>query len=137
MTPLGKRLRELRSQKGVTMKHMADELGVSSAYLSALEHGHRGRPGWLMLQRIIAYFNLIWDDAEDLVTLARSSDPRVTVDTSGLTPDATNLANLLAAHIAELSPQSLERMTRALQEELTKTDTLDQARVNARKSRML
>lgn len=118
MTPLGSKLRELRAQKGVTLKHMANELGVSSAYLSALEHGHRGRPGWLMLQRIIAYFNLIWDDAEDLVALARSSDPRVTVDTSGLSPQATSLANLLAANIADLSPQSLERLTQALQTEL-------------------
>ncbi|WP_306260258.1 helix-turn-helix domain-containing protein [Pararhizobium sp. IMCC21322] len=118
MTPLGKRLRELRSQKSVTLKHMADELGVSSAYLSALEHGHRGTPGWLMLQRIIAYFNLIWDDAEDLVALARSSDPRVTVDTSGLSPEATRLANLLAANIADLPPEALKRLIEALEAEL-------------------
>lgn len=118
MTPLGKRLRELRSQKGVTLKHMADELGVSSAYLSALEHGHRGTPGWLMLQRIIAYFNLIWDDAEDLVTLARRSDPRVTVDTSGLSPEATRLANLLAVNIADLPPEALERLIEAVEAEL-------------------
>lgn len=118
MTPLGKRLRELRSQKGVTLKHMADELSVSSAYLSALEHGHRGTPGWLMLQRIIAYFNLIWDDAEDLVALARSSDPRVTVDTSGLSPEATRIANLLAANIADLPPEALERLIEALEAEL-------------------
>lgn len=121
MTPLGKRLRELRSQKGATLKHMADEVGVSSAYLSALEHGHRGTPGWLMLQRIIAYFNLIWDDAEDLVALARSSDPRVTVDTSGLDPEATTLANLLATNIADLQPQSLERLIEALKAELRET----------------
>ncbi|MCR9236808.1 MAG: helix-turn-helix domain-containing protein [Alphaproteobacteria bacterium] len=118
MTPLGERLRELRSQKGVTLKNMADELGVSSAYLSALEHGHRGKPGWLMLQRIIAYFNLIWDDAEDLVALARSSDPRVTVDTSGLSPEATRLANLLAANIADLPPEALESLIEALEAEL-------------------
>lgn len=118
MTPLGQKLRELRSQKGVTLKNMAEDLGVTSAYLSALEHGHRGKPGWLMLQRIIEYFNLIWDDAEDLVALARSSDPRVTVDTAGLDPEATSLANLLAANIADLSPQSLERLIEALETEL-------------------
>tara|TARA_R110000868_G_scaffold45008_1_gene149680 strand:- start:310 stop:690 length:381 start_codon:yes stop_codon:yes gene_type:complete len=121
MTPLGQRLRELRSQKDVTLKHMADELGVSSAYLSALEHGHRGTPGWLMLQRIIAYFNLIWDDAEDLVVLARMSDPRVIVDTSGLDPEATRLANLMSSGIAELSPQALQRLTQVLQMELDDT----------------
>lgn len=119
MTPFGRRLRELRSQRGVTLKHMADELGVSSAYFSALEHGHRGAPGWLMLQRIIAYFNLIWDDAEDLVAVARMSDPRVIVDTAGLDPEATLLANLIALHIADLSPQALQRLTDMLESELS------------------
>lgn len=118
MTPLGKKMRELRSQKGVTLKHMAEELGVSSAYLSALEHGHRGTPGWLMLQRMIAYFNLIWDDAEELVALARRSDPRVIVDTSGLSPDATGLANLLAANISDLPPDALNRLIEAVEVEL-------------------
>ena len=45
MTPFGERMRDLRKAKGVTLKDMADAIGVSSAYLSALEHGKRGRPG--------------------------------------------------------------------------------------------
>ena len=32
-------------------------IGVSSAYLSALEHGKRGRPGWHLIQRIFEYFS--------------------------------------------------------------------------------
>ena len=41
MTPLGLKLRELRRKKGVSQKEMAAALGVSAAYLSALEHGRR------------------------------------------------------------------------------------------------
>ena len=70
MTPLGKRMRELRQARGVTLKQMARALNVSSAYLSALEHGRRGKPTWILLQRIIAYFNVIWDEAEELQRLA-------------------------------------------------------------------
>ena len=44
MTPFGQRLRELRRQRGIAQKDMAAALGVSAAYLSALEHGHRGQP---------------------------------------------------------------------------------------------
>ena len=44
MTPLGAKLRALREQRGVTLKDMAKALNVSSAYLSALEHGRRGTP---------------------------------------------------------------------------------------------
>ena len=32
--------------RGVSQTDMATALGVSSAYLSALEHGRRGRPTW-------------------------------------------------------------------------------------------
>lgn len=61
------------------------------AYLSALEHGKRGLPTFDLLQRIAGYFNIIWDEAEELFLLARSSDPRVVIDTSGLPPNIPNL----------------------------------------------
>lgn len=107
MTPFGRRIRELRRQRGVSQKQMAAAIGVSAAYLSALEHGRRGVPGWATTQKIIGYFNIIWDDAEELETLARTSDPRVVVDTSGLSPAATELANLLAERIGRLADEDL------------------------------
>lgn len=107
MTPLGARLRALREERGVTLKEMARALRVSSAYLSALEHGRRGRPTWTLLQRMIAYFNVIWDEAEELIRLAEVSDPKVTIDTGGMSPEATELANRLAADIGKLAPDDL------------------------------
>jgi len=107
MTPLGAKMRQLREERGVTLKDMAKALRVSSAYLSALEHGKRGKPTWIMLQRIIAYFNVIWDEAEDLQRLAELSDPKVTIDTGGLPPEATELANRLATDIGKLGREDL------------------------------
>lgn len=107
MTPLGERIRELRRERGVSQKDMAASIGVSAAYLSALEHGHRGVPTWAMIQKIIGYFNVIWDDAEELQKLAEGSHPRVVVDTAGLSPAATELANLLAQAIGELNETEL------------------------------
>jgi transcriptional regulator with XRE-family HTH domain len=107
MTPLGAKLRALRQSRGVSLKEMAKALNVSSAYLSALEHGKRGTPTWVLLQRIITYFNVIWDEAEELQRLAELSDPRVTVDTGGLAPEATELANRLAADIDKLKLEDL------------------------------
>ena len=107
MTPLGARLRALREERGVTLKDMATALRVSSAYLSALEHGRRGKPTWSLLQRIITYFNVIWDEAEELQRLAELSDPKVTIDTGGLAPEATEFANRLAVDIGRLSPDDL------------------------------
>ena len=107
MTPLGAKMRELRASRGVTLKQMAAALNVSSAYLSALEHGKRGKPTWILLQRIIQYFNVIWDEAEELQRLAELSDPKVTIETGGLPPEATELANRLARDISRLSPDDL------------------------------
>ena len=45
MTPFGERVRRLRRERGLLLKDMAAHLGVSSAYLSALERGERGKPG--------------------------------------------------------------------------------------------
>ena len=86
---------------------MAAALNVSSAYLSALEHGRRGKPTWILLQRIIHYFNVIWDEAEELQRLAELSDPKVTIDTGGMSPEATELANRLARDISRLAPEDL------------------------------
>ena len=107
MTPLGARLRAMREERGVSLKDMARALNVSSAYLSALEHGHRGRPTFTLLQRMIAYFNVIWDEAEELQRLAELSDPKVSIDTGGMAPEATELANRLAADIGRLSDEDL------------------------------
>jgi transcriptional regulator with XRE-family HTH domain len=110
MTPFGSRLRVLRAERGLTLKRMAADLGVSPAYLSALEHGKRGVPRRMFIVQICAYFNIIWDEAEALERLAALSNPRVTVDTAGLSPRATELANCLAQRISGLSETKIEKL---------------------------
>jgi transcriptional regulator with XRE-family HTH domain len=110
MTPFGKRLRQLRIERGLTLRAMARDIGISGAYLSALEHGKRGRPSWYLVQRIITYFNVIWDDAEELAKLARLSHPRIVIDTAGLDPAATELANRLSAVIGKLDAATIQKI---------------------------
>lgn len=110
MTPFGDKLRRLRAERRIRLKDMAAALKVSPAYLSALEHGRRGRPSGGLVQQISAYFNLAWDDVDELKRLAELSHPRVTVDTAGLTPKATELANLLAERIGKLDEETIERL---------------------------
>lgn len=107
MTPLGAKIRALREERGISLKDMAAALNVSSAYLSALEHGRRGKPTGFLLHRIITFFNVIWDEAEELQRLAEISDPKVTIDTGGLVPEATELSNRLASDIGKLSAEDL------------------------------
>ncbi len=108
MTPFGTKIREYRAEKDISLKKMAEDLGVSSAYFSALEHGHRGQPGSGLIQQICGYFGLMWDEAEELKRLAELSHPRVVVDTAGLSPTATELANLLAEAIHDMDEDTIE-----------------------------
>ena len=112
MTPFGDRLRRLRAERGLTLKRMAEDLQVSPAYLSALEHGRRSRPNRRFVHRVCQYLGIIWDEAEELQGLADLSHPRVVVDTAGLSVKATLLANLLAERISDLDEAKLDRLLR-------------------------
>lgn len=109
-TPFGEQLRALRQERDVTLKDLSEALGVSQAYLSALETGRRPRPTPARVDQICAYFGIIWDEAEALKDLARVSQPRITVDTTGLSPEATRLANRLAQRIRRLDDETLRKI---------------------------
>jgi transcriptional regulator with XRE-family HTH domain len=117
MTPLGRKLRDLRARKGVTQSEMAAALDVTPAYLSALEHGLRGRPSVIRLHQICAYFDIIWDEADELKRLAELSHPKVTIDTGGLSPEATELANRLAEQVGDLDVGKIETVLKLLRGE--------------------
>ena len=114
MTPFGERVRQLRRERGLMLKDMAAHLGVSSAYLSALERGERGKPTWTLIQGVLQYFRIIWDEADELTRLADLSDPRVKIDTAGAGPRATLLANRLAREITTLTENDLDQIIAVL-----------------------
>ena len=116
MTPFGEKLRTLRALHKRQLKDMAKALKVSSAYLSALEHGHRAKPKPGFVQQVAAYFNLAWDEVDELKALAQISDPKPTIDTAGLSPLATEVANRLAQQIGDLDEATLRSLVRQLSE---------------------
>ena len=129
MTPFGNKIRDLRRQRGLMLKTMAADLGVSAAYLSALEHGRRGRPGSGLVMQICGYFELIWDEAEELKQLASLSHPRIVLDTAGLSPRATELANVLARTICDLDERTVSELLSRIRD---KTDVQDHGRTDPR-----
>jgi transcriptional regulator with XRE-family HTH domain len=114
MTPFGQRLRDLREQHGRALKDMARALKVSSAYLSALEHGHRAQPKPGFVQQVAAYFNLAWEEVDELKALAELSDPKPSIDTRGLSPLATEVANRLKRTVGLLGGPELEEINKIL-----------------------
>ena len=116
MTPFGRHLREIRAARGIALKDMAQGLHCTPAYLSAMEHGHRGKPSRRFVHRVCQYLGIIWDEAEALQRLADISHPRVVVDTSGLSPEKTELANLLAERIGDMGEANVARLLAQLQD---------------------
>ena len=107
MTPFGARVRALRAARGMTLRALAAQLQVSAAYISALEHGKRGAPSVGLVHQVCDVFGLIWDEAEEMARLAKLSHPRVVVDTAGLAPEQTALANRMARMIPKLPPETV------------------------------
>ena len=66
------------------------------------------------VQQVAAYFNLAWDEVDELQALADLSDPKISIDTGGLSPLATELANRLAKHIGDLDEPTLRRLNEQL-----------------------
>ena len=113
-TPFGEAIRRIRRERGLSQKDMAKALNVSPAYLSALENGKRGQPGFDFLQRVAGYLNIIWDEADDLFEMAAMSHPRVVVDTGGMPASYTALANRLARQIRHLRPETVRELSDVL-----------------------
>lgn len=114
LTPFGARSRALRRERGRQLKHMAASLGVSSAYLSALERGERGRPTWTLIQGTIHYFGVIWDEADELQRLADMSEPKPQIDARGTGPKGVLVANRLAREYSSLTDDDLDAIAAIL-----------------------
>jgi len=118
MTPFGVLRRHWRQKKQLTLHDKATFLGVSQAYLSALEHGKKGRPSFALVDQICVFLELIWDEAEALKDAAAHSHPKPTVNTTSLGPAAVHLANLLAQNIDRLEDSQCQLLSEQLEKQL-------------------
>ena len=114
MTPFGLKIRDWRQRKNYTLHQQAEVLGVSSAYLSALENGTRGRPSAVLVDQICAWLGLIWDDAEELKQLAALSHPKPTINARGYRSESIYMVNLLAKNINRLSVDDCRAITKII-----------------------
>lgn len=110
MTPFGLKIRDWRYRKNLTLYQQAEVLGVTPAYLSALETGMRGRPSSVLVDQICVWLGLIWDDAEELKRLAALSHPKPSINARGSSAEAVYLANLLAQNINRLSTDDCRQL---------------------------
>ena len=121
MTPFGEHMRFLRLKHNKTLQQRANRLLVSVAYLSALEHGRKGRPSPALIDQICVWLGLIWDEAEQIKRLALISHPKPVIDASHLGPKAIALGNILANSIDRLSETQCSELRLHLDDMLSST----------------
>ena len=125
MTPFGAKMRYWRHRKNHTLHEQANVLGVSQAYLSALEIGTKGRPSAGLVDQICVWLGLIWDDAEELKRLASLSHPKPTINARGKSPEVVYMVNLLALNIDQLSPSDCQKISDMVTTCLQREPTVD------------
>ena len=81
LTPLGKFLRKRRDLLDLTLREVAKKLGVSSAYLSAIDYGKKTiSPA--VLDKLVALFALSENEVSHMHLLMKLSSEDLTVDLS-------------------------------------------------------
>lgn len=116
MTPFGKHMRSLRLDKGMMLRECAEQLGVTSAYLSALEHGKKGLPNARLLEQIVITMKLDKAQEAALRDSVKDSDTRFEISAKA-TPIAFATANAFARRLPSLSELQLLRIKDILAEQ--------------------
>lgn len=103
MTDFAKALRILRIERGEVLKDMADKLGITSSYLSAIECGKRKIPNDFC-ERVISIYGLSREDASKLRdAMAKAKDKvEIVIPFTGLSSDEQEVALKFARSFKEI-----------------------------------
>ena len=80
-----------------------------------LENGKRGRPADGLIELICSYFNLSWEEADELKFLAKHSDINTKMNSDKLSLNATMLTNVLKNNIKWLTEEQIKNLTKNIQ----------------------
>ena len=114
LTSFGKEVRKRRIDSAVTLGQMAEALGVSPAYLSAIEMGKRNLPLEL-LEKISIYFKLPPDEKIQLTRLAEASQKTVSINLSNANLQTREVIASFARNFTNLSREDIFKIKRILE----------------------
>lgn len=115
ITAFGKELRNIRLNRDLLLKNMADALGVTSSYLSAIEHGKKSVPK-NMISKLAMLFDLSEKEISNLKAAQNISSDEVKISLNGLTSDQKKMANAFARRLTDLSDEEMKKMWEFIKE---------------------
>lgn len=108
-TKLGSFLRKLRIENGEILRTMAERLGVSSAFLSAVENGKKNMPeSWY--EKLNQMYSLSREQNEQLRTAALISRESVELRIRETSETNRDLAVLLARRFESLDEETSQKI---------------------------
>lgn len=111
LTMFGQITRKLRVEHDEYLKDMAEHLGVTTAYLSAVERGHRNAPHeWV--GRLQKAYDLSFETAEYMKKAVEESRVYNTLDISHLKTDDKRLIKALAERLPAFDEREREQLCR-------------------------
>jgi len=113
-TAFGRYLRKLRIDHGMIMRDLAKVLGVSSAFVSALELGKKTITEKNIL-KIIEYFNLSSDETIELRHTADISQPSLKLELNDKTIEQRELAVSFARNYQNMEIEDQIKLMKLLE----------------------
>lgn len=114
LTPFGKSVRKLRIDLGITLKSLAEGLGKTSSYISAIETGKRSVTDEI-LEQIISFLGPTSEVEKELREAAEQSKSSVELNLSGKNQTARQAALLFARNFDELSEDDYEKIRQIIE----------------------
>lgn len=109
ITSIGKFLRKLRIESGEILKDMAETLGVSSAFLSAVENGKKKMPeSWN--EKLAEVYSFDESKIEELKIAVIESNNTVELDLKNATPEGRALAISFAREFDALDKETSNKI---------------------------
>ena len=113
LTELGKALRRIRLDRNQLLKDMAKILGVTPAYLSAIENGKR-KPTKDLLNNIHHRYELSSNEINNLNEAYSKTISEITIDMAGVSASQSDLGLIFARKIDSLSEEQISEIKRLL-----------------------
>lgn len=112
-TEFGKFLRKLRIDKGEILKNMADKLGMTSSYLSAIECGKRNIPDDL-IEKLTSIYCLDEKEQQELSIARDRSLNSIEIELSSSSADKRDLALQFARQFNDMDDDVVSQIQRFL-----------------------
>ena len=108
-TSIGEFLRSLRMNQNQRLKDMADILGVSSAFLSAVENGKKSMPD-IWIKKIQAEYGISDDQCDEMKQAAMESQNTISINMKNVSSVNRELAVSFARQFDDMDEETSKKI---------------------------